>query len=149
LAGLLSEGCLPDFRGRVLIAAGEAATVDGTNYAAQTNYGNPTHTLTSEEMPSHQHYGWGAAGQKNNIGYYGMGFGASSKSGYLGDQHDADYDNYLYGSTFAGGTGNTSLTISLAGGGVTYTMASDNSAFDLLQPSYALNFYIYAGTPKG
>lgn len=49
---------LPNCNGRVLAAPGQPSNGAGsTNHALGTAYGNQTHTLTVNEMPSHTHTG--------------------------------------------------------------------------------------------
>jgi microcystin-dependent protein len=99
---------LPDLRGYTLIGAGNYVDPDTTvTYDAQKTYGAATHTLTMEEMPSHQHFGWGEA---NNDG----GFGQTTSKGYYGSA-SSDTDNYLYGTSWAGGQG-SSNSISTSNG---------------------------------
>lgn len=51
---------LPDPRGRVIVSAGQGATL--TNRTIAQVFGTETHTLTTGEMPSHSHSGASGAG---------------------------------------------------------------------------------------
>lgn len=144
LASHLGSNTLPDLQGRTIIGA-------SATYTQLSTTGLPEVTLTLDQMPSHQHYGWGEVG-----GFPGLGFGASVKQGYLGSGK-YDSDNYLYGSTFSGGqTDDTNQKIPVS---VPYSVPDDspyrytlnapvqNNAVSVMQPSMAINYFIYAGSP--
>jgi microcystin-dependent protein len=133
LALRLPDGKLPDLRNYVLVGAGDL-------YNSGTPYGSLTHTLAVEEMPSHQHFGPGTTNSTSELGY-----GQSDKAGYIGMAIAGNC--YLYGSTWAGGAGANQIGIN--GGSYnqyTYGNESQNNSFSLLQPSYAVNYYIFAGS---
>lgn len=132
---VLQTAKVPDLRGYVLIGAG-TYTGNGQSYVQKQMYGNVDHTLLQEEMPSHQHFGWGESGNGP--------FGKSQASGYPGSGK-SDSNNYLYGTSFAGGHGDDSTVIPTTDGQVAYSSPAANTAFSLLQPSYAVNYFIYAG----
>ncbi|MEM0995446.1 MAG: tail fiber protein [Bacteroidota bacterium] len=86
-------GVLPDLRSRFVVGAGQGSGL--SSYPLNAQGGEERVQLSAEEMPSHQHFGWGenhsdwpygVTGDNNNLGAYGN-----------------DYDNYLYGTTSAGG----------------------------------------------
>jgi microcystin-dependent protein len=74
---------MPDYRGRVIIGAGQGATLTARN-AGETG-GAETHTLTVSEMPSHSHSiplaGTGVWGDGSNYRP-----GGSQTNGQLGSQ---------------------------------------------------------------
>jgi microcystin-dependent protein len=90
---------LPDFRGRALIGSGVGG-VDavGRSLTARTLGqigGEEIHQLTIAEMPSHKHYSFG-----ENISNWPQGtLGPNNNQG----PDSADQDNYLLGTTSAGG----------------------------------------------
>lgn len=94
---------VPDFRGRVLVGldnmGGNAANVISGAWAKTPGgkYGEETHKLIVSEMPSHRHYGYG-----ENLPYWP--YGTYGPNNTQGPPH-ADYDNYLLGTTPAGGDG--------------------------------------------
>ena len=135
LYAILQSSKVPDLRGYVLIGAG-VYSGNGATYTQMVPYGGASHTLSMQEMPSHQHFGWGESGNGP--------FGKSQASGYAGSG-DSDSNNYLYGTSFAGGTGAGATQIATTDGSVTYNASSGNSSFSLLQPSFAMNYFIYAG----
>ena len=51
--------------------------------------------MTIEEMPKHQHYGFGEATESRPYSVSG--------ANQMGSKSDIDCDNYLYGTAFAGG----------------------------------------------
>ena len=137
LAGKLINNMLPDLRGITLIGAGEGRW--GT-YNAQDTYGSsPDHTLTIDEMPSHQHFGFG----EHNT--YGWGLGRTKYSNYPGSNGGQDEDNCYYASTWTGGNGNDPILTD--NDSKTYGGPVPNQSFSILQPSLAINFFIYAGEP--
>ncbi|QQP88300.1 tail fiber protein [Skermanella sp. TT6] len=137
LAALLPNLTLPDLTDRTLVGAGKSYTLGQTFGSAQV-------TLSTDQMPSHQHYGWGAGGHDNDS--QGLGFGESSTGGYYGaDGHSTD--NNLYASTWEGGVGTNDIAVEYPDGstGTTSSGSSDSNPIDVRQPSYAVNFIIYAG----
>ena len=142
---------VPDLRGLQIMGAGTAP--DGVTYPAWSGSsyivpgGAPSsYALTTADMPSHQHFGWGEGQASENNGI-GFGFGRTTNAGYFGPDAPSDYDNYLYGSTFSGGTGDNSIDVTNDDGtsGNTFGSPSNNNKIQLMQPSIALNFFIYAG----
>jgi len=145
LATLLPDGFLPDLRNYVLVGAGDL-------YKSGDIIGSITNTLTLDQMPSHQHYGPLAAQRKESL----VGFGQTNATTYQdGNNKTVTYygfnswvDNcYLYGTTFSGGTGFVPIDIKSTGTPTdnTYGSYSSNNSFSVMQPSYAVNYYIYAG----
>jgi len=144
LAKLL-PGKLPDLRNYVLVGAGDL-------YKSGDIIGSSTNTLTLDQMPSHQHYGPLAATREESL----VGFGQTNATTYQdGNNKTVTYygfkswvDNcYLYGTTFSGGTGFVPIDIKSTGTPTdfTYGSYSSNNSFSVMQPSYAVNYYIYAG----
>lgn len=135
LSKILSNNLLPNLVGLTLMGAsqgspyppsdfgdggGESQNPDGT-------YGSATHTLSLTEMPSHQHFGFGEA-------YSDWPLGVLGPKGQPGSHGGKDEDDYYYGTTFTGGaTSNTSSV-------------QANAAFSLMQPSYAIYFFICASS---
>lgn len=145
----------PNLAGRTLIGTGIPANTtqsDGTtpNFDAADNWpmsytgGEYNQTLNIQQIPSHQHFGWGDHG-RNNWGVSGY----SSGQGYTGS-HNTDSDNSLFGSTFAGGQyaeANPAVpTISVDNGSVAGTAPGTTAAHNNMQPYYAVNYIVYAGT---
>jgi microcystin-dependent protein len=134
LAQLLGNNLLPDLTGLSLIGASSndghypPSTLGGSTGNSQNSdgtYGAPTHLLTIEEMPPHQHFGYGNA-------YANWPYGLSGGPNNPGSSAGMDNDNYKYGTTFMGGN--------------TQDYTSVNKAFSLIQPSFALHFFIRAQT---
>lgn len=134
----LPNGLLPDLRNYVLVGAGDL-------YNSGTTQGSLTHTLAWEEMPSHQHYGLGTEYTSSNA----LGCTNTTSDGLVGYFVGAQTTSpaYLWGTTFAGGTGDPNHA-QYTNLGVTYMTYSNNTPFSLLQPSYAVNYFIYGGTPS-
>ena len=78
-------------------------------------------------MPSHQHFGFGE-------GDGSWPFGTMGSKNNMGTKGGIDHDNYYYGTTFTGGTSSNASTV------------QPNNPFGLIQPSYALYFFINATT---
>jgi microcystin-dependent protein len=135
LAKLLPNGFRPDLRNYVLVGAGDL-------YNSGSTQGSLTHTLAVEEMPSHQHYGMGNEYTSGNA----LGVTNTTSDGLVGYFIGAHTTSpaYLWGTTFAGGIGDPNHA-QYTNLGVTYMTQSSNKSFGLLQPSYAVNYYIYAG----
>jgi microcystin-dependent protein len=136
LAEKVPNGFLPDLRDYVLVGA-------GSSYTESQKIGVATHTIDETEMPSHQHFGVGST--YNNVN----GFYESSSGSYRG--FDGNKSGcYLWGTSFTGGTGidgNGSGTgkIPTTNGKASYVFCGNNNPISLMQPSYAVNYYIYAG----
>jgi microcystin-dependent protein len=131
LARILPNNVLPDLQGYTLIGAGK---LGGETYVAQRPYGAATHKITLEEMPSHQHYGFGEADD------WPFGAGSGGRQGSCGG---TDWDNRYYGSSYTGGAGKGELIADR--GGKTYAEWSENIPMSLMQPSYAINYFIFGG----
>lgn len=58
---------LPDLKGRVAVGAGNSGATGATNHTLGQKSGEETHTLTTNEMPSHVHYD----GTSGSIAYAG------------------------------------------------------------------------------
>jgi microcystin-dependent protein/competence protein ComGC len=92
---------VPDLRGRTIVGrdnmGGSAANVIQGVWARQLGgvAGEEMHTLVTAEMPSHRHYGFG----ENIPGWPNGAQGPNNNQG----PDSADYDNYLLGTTPAGG----------------------------------------------
>jgi microcystin-dependent protein len=113
LAKIFPNNKLPNLAGLILIGASNSYQAGGT-------YGSETvkHTLTIEEMPKHQHFGFGESSTSDwpyNVQ------GSNDKPGSAGG---FDKNNCLYGTTETGGNREFSLSV--------------------IQPSYAVNFFIKA-----
>lgn len=133
LAKVLPNNVLPNLIGLTLMGASEGAPYPASSYgygnAAHQNpdgtYGSLDHTLAADEMPSHQHFGFG-----EHDG--GWPFGTFDGQKNMGSKGGIDYDNYYYGTSFTGGTGADPYS------------RQPNNPFSLLQPSYAIYFFINA-----
>lgn len=146
----LGSASTPNLAGRVLIGTGIPATgtqSDGTNpnFNAANNWplgytgGQYQDTLTLQQMPSHQHMGWGEHSDNP------WGTGNSTGRNYYGAQGN-DTDNYLYGSTFTGGNIPADKVVGTSNGTVTGLTAGSTSPHNLMQPYYAVNYIMYAGS---
>ncbi|PRC91044.1 tail fiber protein [Solimicrobium silvestre] len=137
LSILLGGTTLPNFAGMTLIGAGTNSanvawptsnTKGATNQNSDGTYGASTHQLSLAEIPPHQHNGVGDSTQ--NGWPYGFDSAGNNNRGLSG----TDTDNGFYPSGWAGGQGTTASS------------PGTTNSFKLMQPSYALYFYIYAGT---
>jgi hypothetical protein len=137
LAAKLSNNRLPNLVGLSLIGASPPGASyppsslgpgNGNQQNADGTYGTDTHKLTLEQMPSHQHFGFGET--NNNWPY-----GTSGSKNQLGSKGGEDTDNYYYGTSFSGGQQQDDGTFTA-------------NAFGLIQPSYALYFFIRATAPE-
>ena len=133
LARIFSNNVLPNLVGLSLIGASRAGgsyppSSEGVGTGKQQNangtYGSESHTLSLQEMPSHQHFGFGER-------YDGWPFGVLDAN-QPGSKGAVDSDNYYFGTSFSGGKVQNGTT------------ASENSSFGLIQPSYAIYFFIRA-----
>jgi len=137
LAKLLGTNTLPKLAGLTLMGASlpedsYPASSLGDRHKKYQNpdgtYGKPEHALSMEQMPSHQHFGFGESSSSWPYGTQGVNNQMGSRGGW-------DFDNYLYGTTFAGGSKKISAS------------AEPNDSFAVIQPTYAIYFFIFAGSP--
>lgn len=131
----------PNFCARALVGTGTGKDSNGTEMkiSLDESDGEFTHTLALDEIPSHQHFGFGDKYTSN------WGTGNSIATGFTG-AGAWDTDNYLLGSTFTGGTPGD--TISTNNGSVTGKTAGATTAHSIMQPFYGVNYIIYAGTAE-
>jgi microcystin-dependent protein len=105
---LADKETLPNLQGYTLVGAGRYTEIypDGTKYTTEytagSTYGVVNRTLTVEQMPSHQHFGYGENTSQGNLG-----FSLTRNANYLGGNQGTDSDNPLWGSAWAGGTERT------------------------------------------
>ena len=167
LIELLGNKTTPNLVGRTLVGAGSISTsnavqADGStpNFAFPSSLinlpsgytgGEYQHTLSLPEMPCHQHFGWGeangASGSNGNDDNGAWGFGRSNGDANWFGANGNDSDNYLYGSTFAGGVLNTDGTTNQipTSSGQAGTAMTGTAAHLTMQPYYAVNYIIFAG----
>jgi microcystin-dependent protein len=134
LASIFPNNTLPNLVGLTLMGASVGgsypASSQGFGNGNQQNpngtYGNAQHTIAMEEMPSHQHFGFGE--NPGNWPFGTMGVFELGSSGGL------DVDNRYYGTSFTGGTSSNTPS------------AQPNNSFGLMQPSYAIYFFIRASS---
>lgn len=102
--------------GRVLVAQGKAST--GTNFNAGATGGEETHTLTTSEIPAHNHY---FSGTTSESGWHTHSFPLSGSHGSASHVHDSD--NSTSETFTTPGSGNHTHTFS----GTTATAGGDAS----------------------
>jgi microcystin-dependent protein len=95
LKTLLARSATPDLRGRTLIGAGQGAGL--SLRALWQQGGEENHRLTIDEMPSHNHHGFGEA--YNNYWPFGQ-VGKNEK----GSRGGVDEDNFFYNTSSTGGS---------------------------------------------
>jgi microcystin-dependent protein len=150
---LADKETLPNLQGYTLVGAGKYTetypdvTKYTTEYTAGSTYGVVNRTLTVEQMPSHQHFGFG-----ENIAE-DLGFShTAEEKGYRGSNCSTDMDNPLWGSTWAGGTtktaGGTDVLIRTYNDSKPTSAKTVNNPISAMQPSFAINYFIYGGHPK-
>jgi len=115
LKTLLGNQNTPNLAGRTLIGSGTLGTT-GTTYNGGDSGGEEKHCLTVEEMPKHQHYGFGEA-------YKDWPFGTTGDKGQKGTAGGEDSDNYFYNTSPSGG----------------------DSPHNNMPPYYVVHYIIYAG----
>lgn len=134
LAEKIPSCVLPNLTGLTLMGASvgaapyPASSLGKVNAAqnADGSYGSSEKKLTLNEVPAHQHFGFGEHGD--------FPLGQTGNNNYQGSAGGGDRDNNYYGTTFAGGKDGSEVA----------TTRTDNSPFSLLQPSYAIYFFIQA-----
>ncbi|MFZ6734025.1 phage tail protein [Undibacterium sp. Ji42W] len=87
-------GTVPDLRSRFVIGTGQGNGL--SNYPLKSTGGVETVTLNVNQIPSHQHYGFG-----ESTSTWPMG---TQSSNQMGSKGGIDYDNYYYGTTSTGGS---------------------------------------------
>ena len=121
-----TDGSTPGFTPDLTIALGSTG-------------GKYQDTLTLQQIPAHQHMGWG--------GHDACAWKTGNSTGkkYSGaNGHDGD--NLLYGSTFTGGNIDPATLVDTSNGTVTGTASGPTSPHNLTQPYYAVNYIMYAGS---
>jgi microcystin-dependent protein len=132
LAKSLGNNTLPNLVGLTLMGASSGVPYpasalgfgNGNHQNQNGTYGNEQHLLTEPEMPSHQHFGFGEAAANWPFG--------DIEFGQMGSKGAIDYDNHFYGTSFTGGNQSNTRT------------HQPNNPFPLIQPSYAIYFFINA-----
>jgi microcystin-dependent protein len=150
---LADKQTLPNLQGYTLVGAGKYTETypDGTKYTAEYTaglaYGVVNRTLKADQMPSHQHFGYG-----ENTSEGSLGFSLTKNANYLGGNQGTDRDNPLWGSTWAGGTNRTpsgtDVSISTWNESQATSAPTVNNPISAMQPSFAINYFIYGGHPK-
>ena len=124
----------PDLRDRFIVGAGNSYGVGATG-------GATTVTLTTAQMPSHNH-GHNFSGRSSNAGGHTHNYNTRSldraKRGRSGSRHWADDENATTGST-----GSHSHNISLSGN---IRNTGSTSAHENRPPYYALAYIMRTGT---
>ncbi len=141
LISALGSSTTPNLNGRVLVGTGTGTDANNTSRAFSLNDkgGEYDCTLTLEQMPSHQHLGWGGSGTN-----WGGDTSNSTGKGYTGCGK-IDSDNRMAGSSFTGGVQDSDTLIQMDNGNVTGTMPGATKAHSNVQPYYAVNYIIYTG----
>lgn len=85
---------LPDLRSRFIVGAGNGAALTG--YPLNSTGGLEAVTLTVNQIPAHQHFGFGEAYPEWPLGITGKN--------EMGSHGGKDNDNYYYGTTNTGGS---------------------------------------------
>ena len=143
---------LPNLGGMSLVGFGTRSDPDGskTSYKSNVFYGLDGTTLTLENMPTHQHYGWGEStnsGQGLVTDQKAWGFGTSTGSNWIGSG-SSDGGNFLYGSSWAGGVSKGDNVLVTTYKGENYasflTDANTTKPFLPIPPSYCIGFYVLA-----
>ncbi|KPM47419.1 tail fiber protein [Jiulongibacter sediminis] len=88
LASVLGGSTLPDFTGRFPLGSGNSGENGSTNHSLGSDGGEETHTLTINEMPSHNH---------------GITYSGKSKSGSGGEVSDLENNASTVNTTNTGG----------------------------------------------
>lgn len=87
LVSVLGSTTVPDLRSRFIVGTGQGNGL--SNYKLNGTGGEETVTLTTDQIPSHQHEGLG-----ESTG--GWPFGNSDSKGHMGSKGGIDNDNYYY-----------------------------------------------------
>lgn len=90
---VLNKNNVPNLKGRFIVGAGTAD--DGTIYSVNQTGGEAVHKLTIDEMPSHNHKGFGEARGDWPFGVEGWHV--------FGSEGGIDGDNFYYLSSKTGG----------------------------------------------
>ncbi|MCI0737693.1 MAG: tail fiber protein [Gemmataceae bacterium] len=124
LKSVLQKESAPDFRGRVLVAAGNGPELKARKLG--DTGGSETHTLTIAQMPSHSH-------EVNDPGHKHI-YPGDARQIYAsgGDRQAASFFNHE-DQKGKDRTATTGITIKATGGG---------QAFNIMQPYYVTNFII-------
>ncbi|MFZ6708060.1 phage tail protein [Undibacterium sp. TC9W] len=85
-------GTVPDLRSRFVIGTGQGNGL--SNYPLKSTGGAEHVTLNTDQIPSHQHFGFGESTSPWPMG--------TSGKNQMGSKGGIDNDNYYYGTTFTG-----------------------------------------------
>jgi microcystin-dependent protein len=139
----VTQFALPDLRGRVALGAGGSYSLGSTG-------GSETHTLTVNEMPSHNHTGTiDAVGNHTHTyqdAYFAESTGGAGPKVY-GTSSSTDTDNNFYYRTSTGSYSTNPSDLTSGGSGAhTHTMTNSSTgggnSFNILQPYITLSYII-------
>jgi len=143
---------LPDLRSRMVIGAGQGASL--TNRALAATGGEETHALTVAELASHTHtctatetahthtmgnHTHGLGGHVHNMDHYHYCPGVNHLHGLGGHVHSGYYVNIFGGNTWGGGSG-------ISYGGANANTGGPSTASDACDRSIAFNSYYASQT---
>ena len=86
---------VPDLRSRFIVGSGQGGGL--SNYPLKSTGGVENVTLNINQIPSHQHFGFGESDSSWPMNIQGKN--------QMGSKGGIDKDNYYYGTTSAGGNG--------------------------------------------
>ena len=141
LISALNSSTTPNLNGRVLLGTGTGVDLNNLSQSFTLNQtgGEYQNTLNQEQMPSHQHLGWGGGGTN-----WGGTTSISSNSGFTGSGK-IDSDNRMAGSTYTGGVLAEDSLIAMDNDTLTANKAGVTQGHNNVQPYYAVNYIIYTG----
>jgi microcystin-dependent protein len=138
----VTQFALPDLSGRVPLGSGGGYSLGSTG-------GSSTHTLTVDQMPSHNHTGTINEVSDHTHTYQDAYFAENrgSGTGIYGTSSATDTDNqFIYRTADGSWSTNPSNLTSGSNGGHTHTMSNSftggSSSFSIMQPYITLSYII-------